>query len=474
MEVHSRPENVLQAADSLAKQLTSDAHAYATPSEQAVRRYYQARDASQIEEQRQHLREAIAADPDFGAAHLGLVQSYLSTGNRDQALQALEASTAHNGKFQPGTRARLNMVRASLAGDRAEQTTALREVAREAGADVDAWRTLADLELVNKNFPEAVRAYERASELEPGNLMTWNSLGYARAYAGDLKGAVEALEQYRRLAPLDANAIDSLGDVHFYLGHFSEAEKYYLDAHRINSALLGGGDLYRAAVARLLAGDVQEADKHFGGYMQLRQSLGDSVAPVRQAVWWWSTGRRRQAVASLKKLAAGTDTVPDVAALAWTQLAIWSLNDGRLNEAKPQAQQAMTLARSPVTKTLAWAASSICSGSVNPKSPVNIFGYFLLLTKRFSEAVPLWQNIYANTSANTAVESRVLLAWSLIETGKAAQAEELLRGWPLPGLGAEPGFFAVIFPRYLELRSRAGTDSDARRAGELYRRFSSQ
>ena len=464
--------SIVSLADSVAKQLSGDAHAYGTRNERAIEHYFRASQSNQPAEQRQLLQSAIQADPAFGLAHIALIQSYVSTGERENAVAALQAASSNTEKFQPVARERLELVRASLAGDRARQTSALRNIAKLAKNDADVWRNLGQLELLNKNCAQAVSALEAAIDLEPDNIPLWNQLGYARAYAGDLGGAVKALERYRELAPDDANALDSLGDVHFYSGRFAEAEKYYLEAHQKNSALLGGGDLYRAAFARLVTGDVDAADQQFDAYIKFRQSLGDGLLPVRRANWWWMSGRRSRANKELAELANSGSTPADLAGLASAQLAIWALSERNLADARSHAQQASSRAQSAGVRALAAMTAAVASGSADPRLPPNIAGHSLFFSGRIPEAAQLWRRIYTDASADNSTESRIMLAWALLETGNSDQARVLLQAWPLPGVTGEPGFGALLFPRYLELRSRVSTGEDAERLRSLYRRLS--
>ena len=79
-------------------------------------------------------------------------------------------------------------------------------------------------------FQQAVRSYQAASLLNPEEPRIWNELGYAMAWTRNLNGARQALQEYERLAPDDANALDSLGEVSFFLGDFESAAKYFEQA----------------------------------------------------------------------------------------------------------------------------------------------------------------------------------------------------------------------------------------------------
>ena len=54
-------------------------------------------------------------------------------------------------------------------------------------------------------------AFREAMRREPEQPLLWNELGYTEAFAGNLDGAVNALREYEKRAPGDANPLDSLG-----------------------------------------------------------------------------------------------------------------------------------------------------------------------------------------------------------------------------------------------------------------------
>src|SRR5207253_1344762 len=109
------------------------------------------------------------------------------------------------------------------------------------------------LQIIDKKFAAAVKTYQAAVKVEPNNPAFLNSLAYVQAFAGDLAGARASIEAYRKAAPNDANADDSLGEIHFFAGRYADAERNFVDAYRRNKALVGGHELYRAAVAAFLA-----------------------------------------------------------------------------------------------------------------------------------------------------------------------------------------------------------------------------
>lgn len=207
---------------------------------------------------------AVAADPGFGAAYLAWTQSLLARGDRARAAEVLAAAHGNAARFPAFERGRLSVISAVLTGDRAA---------------------------LSHDYATAAKWYEQALAAQPGDISLLNQLGYLRSWAGDLKGAVEALARYRALRPGEANPIDSLGDAHYYAGRFAEAENLYLEAHAKDATFLGGGELYKAAWARLMQGDLAGADGIFARFLEARKD-----AAYQRALWENVTGRGRQAL----------------------------------------------------------------------------------------------------------------------------------------------------------------------------------
>jgi hypothetical protein len=81
---------------------------------------------------------------------------------------------------------------------------------------------------------------------------------------GNLDEAKSTFEQYGKRSGQAINALDSLGEAMFLNGRFGDAEKTFLDAYRKDPSFLEGVDLWKAAHARWLAGDLSGADQLMG------------------------------------------------------------------------------------------------------------------------------------------------------------------------------------------------------------------
>jgi tetratricopeptide (TPR) repeat protein len=472
-------EGMLPLAREIAREIDTEARELPTRSEAAMRAYVLALENAGRPDGG-GFEQAVAADPGFGAAYLAWAEALVSRNDRARAAQVAAAARANANRFLPIERARVGVLSAALAGDRAAHRRALVALIEANPGDENALRTLAELDTLANSYASAARWYERILERNSGDVAALNQLGYSYAWAGDLKRAVAALERYRALRPNEANPLDSLGDAHYYLGHFAEAAKLYEEAHAKDASLLGGGDLYKAAWARLMQGDLKSADETFARFLAVRQAAHDVVA-YRQAQWEYLTGRRKQAGERLEQLAKAAP--PPVASLAWAQLGIWSLETGDRVRAAEYAKKAPVSGPFPV----------LCSFLAQPPAPAPewaaraerilpqpaqaglrqlALGYALLLSKDFAAAAEPLQRVWESSPPSSPDWPPVLLAWALVERGRFERVPELLAPNPAPEPAGERPFLSLAFPRVFYLRGALADNQNRREdARANYKRF---
>jgi tetratricopeptide (TPR) repeat protein len=396
-QLKAQGKTVVQAASTLAGQLTQTPKPFGSSNALAIQELFSG-----------HADAAIAADPGFGAAHLLKIETLARAGQRPEMAKAIEA--AQTARFTDLQRAQLQSLTAESPKARADGVLAL---ARATGYDLNLWRSAAEAAIAVKNHTASVEALQKAAELDPENVAVWNTLAYSRLFAGDFEGAKRSIAEYQRRQPNDPNALDSLGELNFYEGRFPDAEKYFLEAFQKNNAFLGGADLYRAALSRYLAGDRAQADAIFQRFLEFRQKHNDVLAPLREAIWFYTTGRADEA--KRKAAAIGSPA-------AKTQVVLWDLRDGKGNPDvfgdRPEMQ-----------------------------------GWKWLFAKRYPEAVEYWRKVYESNSSVNGNEARVLLAWALNGADRGAEASTLLQKWPFPPAGPEPGFSSIVMAQAIELKA---------------------
>ncbi len=400
--------DILSVADTLARELDAGARPYETKNPEALKAYIEGSvmgDAAVLE-------RAIALDPGYGAPYLALARLRLVRGDRAAFQEVLARARAQGSRIAETRRAELDLLAADADGDGPAQQRALLSLSRFRPADAGIPRRLAIAYTAAHRYDEAVVWYRRATSLDPSNGPTWNQFGYVEAYRKNLQGARSALLQYARLAPRDSNPLDSLGEVHYYLGAFPDAEQYFLQAYDKDPSFQGGAELYKAARARLMTGDVAGADQVFRRYADARKAARDPLLPYREAQWRSLTGR-------------GRDPVNAPAAAA----------EGKLAAV-----------------------------------------YRMLEAKQFAEAVPLLQNLLAQAGPLAPEQFNVLLAWALVETGRIKEAAPQLETWGVPQAGLEGPFIRFTFPRVFLLKAQVldqqGKSREAGAMREIYKKLS--
>jgi tetratricopeptide (TPR) repeat protein len=462
----------LPLINQLAKRLNGAARVFSTGNAGAFRDYGIALSTPDRATALRGFESAIAADPSFAAAYLASARLLLESGDRAGASKIL--ATALIRHPDPIDQARLEYVAVTAAGTTAARLQALEILARLTPVDPQVPRELAGLQVLQRQFQNAVPNFEAVTRLDPEDAQAWNQLGYGYALAQNLPGARRALERYRQLLPpQEVNPLDSLGEVSFYLGDFSGAERYFLQAHEKNPGEFAGAELIKAAQARLMLGDLPAADAIYQRYLGLLQHSQGALAGYQQAQWEFLTGRRKAAIARLEKLAPSLGG--EARALALCQLSIWKLETGDSKAAAELAGQAVSNAQTPRLRNISavcrYLTSMPASGSGSPAADA----YASLFQRKFSQAVPILEALYRETNPTADAQVRTLLAWAYVETGRTQEAQQLLARSPIPLSSGEPLFADLIFPRYLYLRGavleKEGKRAEAKQSYELYLKY---
>ncbi|MBX9601125.1 MAG: tetratricopeptide repeat protein [Bryobacteraceae bacterium] len=461
------PEDPAGGLEQMARLIAPDAAASPTRDAAAIREWGLAQTARTREESAAAFERAAAADPDFAQAYLGWAQLLLSGGDREGAQRVL-ASAAGRQKLAPQSdRARVDLILAELRGDAGARRKALSQVVAASPADLAAARTLGELEQSARRFPEAIALFRRVLEADPADSAARNSLGYALAFAGDLHQAAEELGRYRKQPGQEANALDSLGEVHFYHGRFADAEKFFLECHKANPAFLGGASLRKAALARWMTGDSAGADRLFQQHLEARGKARDPRREMQTAEWEFLQGKRKQAMARLRAMSEGTG---DIAAVAGAQLTFWLLETGQKEAARLAAAGAIKNAQAPPIKGIALVARILTEPEVDPGTFFRggqgqdlVEGAAAIVAGEFAKALPIYKKLYERTPPGADGLARTLYAWCLLQTGQRAEAAKLVQLYPIPASGGDDSVGFSIYPRFLGVRAAALGDEAARK-----------
>lgn len=431
-----------------------------------------------------YLERALATDPDFSSPYLALFRYKVARGDLTGAREVMVQAGGRTG-FDAVERARMGWLYSSLSSDLAAQLQALQELARLTPAESEVWQAIAERRLMRREIDAAVRAYAEALARDPDNPLLLNEAAYASAYAGDFAEAVARLERYRRLQPAEPNPDDSLGDIYYQFGRFAEAEACYRESAQKSSGFAGAGSLLKAAYARLMQGDTEGAQAHFGRYLEQRRAAGDPWAEARRAEWEYLSGHARRGI-ELMQGWAGAQRAPEQRALGLIFLAAWKLEAGEREQARRYAEQAVSAAQGRM-RLLARLFLLLCDTAASPgeweqrvrqafpqagEEPARLIAlaHALLLNGYFREAVPVLRELVSRIPPSPSESGPILLAWALLESGQ--DAGPWLARWRVPDSGLPDPLECFVFPRIVWLRARMlERQGKTEPAGELYRLF---
>ena len=371
------------------------------------------------------LERAVALDPAFGRAWITLARTYVLLHDRSGALGAIERARAQNiapraQNIAPIDRAWLDFEEAALDGDRTARLAAMRKVSELDSGDTALARNLAETETALGNFSQSAAVWKKLTVNDPGNANAWNQLGYTLCWSGDYAGALAALREYARLRPAEANPLDSQGDVHYWFGKFADAAASYSAANAKMPGFLNGGDLYKGAWAKFLAGDKTGADALFGKLRAAREKDNDPSIDILAGDWLYRTGRPKEAFELLREVLKkegakkeGVTESPAIRPAVAAYLAAWDLlagdraaaaidlADGGASAATP-GELLVRFAATPSAPVSEWEARAdrlSASPSLAGLRPTAL-GYALILDGKKQAAIPVWEEIVKQSPAN--------------------------------------------------------------------------
>lgn len=456
--IGDRSAGVIPLADRIARQLDPEARAPGTKSELAYAAFVEGVETGSAEA----LARAGTLDPAFVPPYTARLQIALATNDRSGAGQIIELARA--AKLSAIDLARLEAEATALSTP-AERWKKLDALSRLTPSNAGLLRSLGSAALFVRRYQEAITAFRQSAGIEPDNPETWNNLGYTYAYLGDPENSAKSLREYQKLRPSDPNPLDSLGEVHFYLGRMAEAERFFRDAYQKDRSFLGGSTLFKAAQARLRAGDPKGASELFATFVTEGLPRQQPAGEFWRAQWDYLSGRTQQAVAKMESLTRDGET--NVQAVARTQAALWRLLDGDRNAAlalSPQgdAQTAavagiLIFAARPKATPPEWSKRA-AEAFPDPRAEYlrnNALAFALLLDKHFGPALPILRILYEKSPPSPSNEWAPLLGLCLLETGAKDEAQEFLsKNYLVPFTPLSP-FVSIWAPRVTEWRTRS-------------------
>ncbi|MDX2178924.1 MAG: hypothetical protein SFV18_04965 [Bryobacteraceae bacterium] len=337
--------------------------------------------------------------------------------------------------------------------DSGDVELAKRGLARGASIGKEPLARLRFAEASRSRDPKATaEALTALAEFRPSDPALWNQLGYQRAFAKDFTGARAAMAEYAKLSP-GANPLDSLGDVNYYAGQFTEAEKHYLAAFEKDAAINRGVSLYKAAFTRLRLKDPAGAQKHWERYLA---QIPESERAILAAGWLFVTGKPDEA----EKAALAANSAQSLLAAS-----VWARARGDALAARERWMKALggrvTSAQGLMAAFLAQPAAAPAEwqrrASVQMADPRfedlrdGLLAAALLFDGHYAAAEAPARRTFGRQQPQSDGAARTMLAWALGGAGKKESARELLSIHPPPVLLSASPLAPVLLKKELEL-----------------------
>lgn len=232
---------------------------------------------------------------------------------------------------------------------------------------------LSDANVEMGNYPEALKAAQAMVDLRP------DSASYARAAQmrslhGDSDGAIKMMTLAARTADpadkvLQSWCLVQLGDEHWKVGRYADAEKIYDEAllnfpgyflalvakgrvrasvgdfaaaeqflNQAQTSHPNANAIHLLADIHMLRGDTEKALAQYAKFDEMQEKLGDGADHKKLILSWANRGKLEQALQSAQDEYAAEKNIHSAQLMAWALY-----KSGRAKEATPYIQEAMRL-----------------------------------------------------------------------------------------------------------------------------------
>ena len=321
-----------------------DKVAITTASDQARQLYLQGRDLAEklrATDARRYFAQAVAADPNFALAYVGLANT---SGTTREFVEAVGRASALQAKVSDGERHIILGLEAGLKGDPSGVLSHYSELVRLFPHDERAQTLLGNAYFGRQDYQSAIDHYVKATAINPAFTQPYNQLGYAYRFLEKFDAAESAFQKYTQLIPNDPNPYDSYAELLMKTGRFDESIAMYkkalaIDANFVASYVGIGND-------QLYMGHPEQARTTFAKLTSMARNTGEH----RQARFWTAAsyvyeGATDKAIAELKASSALAEAEHDLASMSGdrTQMGDVLREAGRYDEALAQYAEAVAL-----------------------------------------------------------------------------------------------------------------------------------
>ena len=251
-----------------------------TSSDEARALYLKGRDLAEklrATDGRRLYAEAVAKDPDFALAHVGMANT---AGTNKEFVDATLRAVALADKVSPGERLVIRGLEAGMKGEPGAVVANYKELVKLFPNDERALTLLGNTYFGRQEYDSAIAQFTRATAIDPSFSQPYNQLGYAYRFIEKYDDAERAFKKYIELIPGDPNPYDSYAELLMKMGRFDESIAMYekalaIDRNFVASYVGIGND-------HLAAGRSDDARKAFARLDSAARNTGER----RQARFW--------------------------------------------------------------------------------------------------------------------------------------------------------------------------------------------
>jgi tetratricopeptide (TPR) repeat protein len=244
-----------------------------TSSDEARKLYLEGRDLLEKlrgTDARRLFEQAVAKDPNFALAYVGLANT---AGTNGEFVAATEHAAALADKVSEGERHLILALDSALKGDASGNLKHLSDLVALFPNDERGHNQLGNLFFGRQEYTSAISHYVKATSINPSFSTPYNQMGYAYRFLERFDDAEKAFKKYTELIPNDPNPYDSYAELLMKRGRFDESIKAYEKALSIDpnfvASYVGIGNDY------LAMGKTDQARETFGKLAGRARNTGE-------------------------------------------------------------------------------------------------------------------------------------------------------------------------------------------------------
>jgi len=315
-----------------------------TPSQEARQLYLDGRDLLEKlrgTDARRLFEQAVAKDPNFALAYVGLANT---SGTNGEFVDATSHAVSLADKVSEGERHLILALESGMKGDPTGNLKHLTDLAALFPNDERVHNQLGNLYFGRQEYSSAISHYVKATSINPSFSTPYNQMGYAYRFLERFDDAEKAFKKYTELIPNDPNPYDSYAELLMKRARFDESIKAYekalaIDPNFVNSYVGIGNDY-------LAMGKTEQARETFAKLTARARNTGERrLAHFWNAASYVHDGATDKAIAELKAGYALAEAEHDAGTMTGDLVQIGDVlrEAGRLDDALAKYSEAVKM-----------------------------------------------------------------------------------------------------------------------------------